>query len=99
MGKNKKIKSLPYGMGTMYETQSGTIEYKKVLTLKNGQRKRKTVHGKTQKECIEKMDQLEKRLNRELPQKEEYKSLIDAMTEWNVSKKPKLKEQSFNRCK
>lgn len=95
MGKN--IKSLPYGMGTMYETQSGTIEYKKVLTLKNGQRKRKTVHGKTQKECIEKMDQLEKRLNRELPQKEEYKSLIDAMTEWNVSKKPKLKEQSFNR--
>ena len=61
MGKNKKIKSLPYGMGTMYETQSGTIEYKKVLTLKNGQRKRKTVHGKTQKECIEKINMDEKK--------------------------------------
>ena len=61
--KKRTISPLPRGMGSMAFTKDGTIEYKRVLTLKNGEKTRRTVHGNTQLECMKKMEELEKELN------------------------------------
>lgn len=58
--KNPTIKPLPRGLGTMTLTKNGTIEYKKIILYPDGSKKRKTVHGTSQKECLNKMNDFEK---------------------------------------
>lgn len=97
--KNPTIKPLPRGLGTMTLTKNGTIEYKKIILYPDGSKKRKTVHGTSQKECLNKMNDFEKNLSKQpqvLPQSKI--TLIDALYHWfEEKKKPILKEQAYRR--
>ena len=97
--KKRTISPLPRGMGSMTFTKDGTIEYKRVLTLKNGEKVRKTVHGDTQMDCIKKMEAVEKELELNENNKPKNKqTLEEAMLEWmELKKKPILKEQAYKR--
>ena len=95
--KKRTISPLPRGMGSMVLTKDGTIEYKRVLTLKNGEKTRRTVHGNTQLECMKKMEELEKELNTNNKPKNQQ-TLTEAMYEWmELKKRPILKEQAYKR--
>lgn len=95
--KKRTITPLPRGMGSITLTNDGTIEYKRVILLKNGEKIRKTVHGDTQMECLKKMEELEKSLNQHNKPKNKQ-TLIEAMYEWmELRKRPILKEQAYNR--
>ena len=95
--KKRTISPLPRGMGSMALTKDGTIEYKRVLKLKNGEKTRKTVHGNTQLECMKKMEELEKELNTNNKPKNKQ-TLVEAMYEWmELKKRPILKEQAYKR--
>lgn len=95
--KKRTISPLPRGMGSMVFTKDGTIEYKRVLTLKNGEKTRRTVHGNTQLECMKKMEELEKELNTNNKPKNKQ-TLVEAMYEWmELKKRPILKEQAYKR--
>jgi len=102
MATSKKIptiKPLPRGLGTMTLTKNDTIEYKKIILYPDGRKRRKTVHGTSQKECLDKMSVFEKNLSKQpqvLPQNKI--TLIDALYHWiEVKKKPILKEQAYHR--
>lgn len=95
--KKRTISPLPRGMGSMALTKDGTIEYKRVLKLKNGEKTRRTVHGNTQLECMKKMEELEKELNTNNKPKNKQ-TLVEAMYEWmELKKRPILKEQAYKR--
>lgn len=93
------IKPLPRGLGTMTLTKNGTIEYKKMVLFPDGSKKRKTVHGKSQKECLDKMSKIEKELiETPYPLPQDKLPLIDALYNWlETTKKPILKEQAYER--
>lgn len=76
----KQSLKLPRGMGTMHYTKNGTIEYKRVLILENGVKDRKTVHGKTVTECFSKMNELQDKLNKNLPLEPEKQTLSVILT-------------------
>lgn len=97
MSKKTIIKPLPYGMGTMSLTKDGTIEYKKMVTLPDSRKVRKTVHGATQRECLDKMKELEENLDKNIVPRNKM-TLIDAMLLWmETTKLPILKKQAYNR--
>lgn len=95
--KSINLRPLPYGMGTMTITIHNNIEYKKMVALPDGRRVRKTVHGKSQKECLDRMKEVEESLVKNyVPQ--DKMPLIDAMLEWlQTTKQPTLKRQAYNR--
>lgn len=89
--------SLPRGLGSMHWTENNTLEYKRVLTLANGTKQRKTVHGETPEDCMKKMDKLKDRLDKALPLSPDKQTLYEALLIWIEKKRPRLKEQAFNR--
>lgn len=95
--KSINLRPLPYGMGTMTITIHNNIEYKKMVALPDGRRVRKTVHGKSQKECLARMKEVEENLGKNyVPQ--DKMILVDAMLSWlELTKRSKLKEQAYNR--
>lgn len=95
--KSINLRPLPYGMGTMTITIHNNIEYKKMVALPDGKRVRKTVHGKSQKECLARMKEVEESLGKNyVPQ--DKMILVDAMLSWlELTKRSKLKEQAYNR--
>ena len=98
MRKNTKVIKLPRGMGSITQRkESNRYEYKKIVMMPNGITERKSVYGKTESECFEKMAALEEQLRREMPIKPNKQLLIDALLIWIEKKRPILKEQSFNR--
>lgn len=92
--KNKKLKNLPRGEGSMYYLNDATLEYKKTIVLRDGRRKRVSVRGASDKECFEKMELKEKKLNESIIP-DNKKTLVEAMNEWhNTFKMNKLKPQA-----
>lgn len=92
--KNKKLKNLPRGEGSMYYLNDATLEYKKTIVLRDGRRKRVSVRGASDKECFEKMELKEKKLNGSIIP-DNKKTLVEAMNEWhNTFKMNKLKPQA-----
>lgn len=93
---DKKLPKLPYGEGSFFY-QKDLIGYRKRIKFKDGSFKTKTVYGKTTKECMEKMREYEKILEKE-QFNNCHKTLIDAMNEWfDTVKQPTLKKQSATR--
>ena len=75
----------------MYYLNDATLEYKKTIVLRNGRRKRVSVRGASDKECFEKMELKEKKLNESIIP-DNKKTLVEAMNEWhNTFKMNKLK--------
>lgn len=92
--KQVKLPKLPYGQGSMSIRADDTIMYRKRI---GNPKKEYTVYGESARECMQKMDELEKSLKEKI--KEPLKlTLLDAMNEWleNI-KKPTLKPQSYIR--
>ena len=92
----KELPKLPYGQGTFFY-HNNSIGYRKRIKFKDGSFKTKTVYGKTTKECMGKMREHEKILEKE-QFNNCHKTLIDAMNEWfDTVKQPTLKKQSATR--
>lgn len=90
------LPKLPYGQGSFFYHTNGKIGYRKTFTSKDGQKIKKTVYGETPKECMEKMKEVEKDINRLF--NASNKLLAEAMREWlDIFKKPTLKQQSYDR--
>lgn len=95
-----KLKQLPRGEGNMSITKAGTIEYKKVIKLEDGSHVRKSVNGRTQRECLDKMKAVEIQLLKEGPKRKYRRILKDELLSWlEKVKKPVLKVQSYQRLK
>ena len=95
-----KLKQLPWGEGNMSITKAGTIEYKKVIKLEDGSHVRKSVNGRTQRECLDKMKAVEIQLLKEGPKRKYRRILKDELLSWlEKVKKPVLKVQSYQRLK
>ena len=63
-------------------TKVGTIEYKKVIKLEDGSHVRKSVNGKTQRECLDKMKAVEIQLLKEGPKRKYRRILKDELLSW-----------------
>lgn len=88
------IPKLPYGQGTMKLRKDGTISYKKRI---GNPKKECYVYGKTPRECMAKMKQLEKEAEQSQSYAEDA-TLEEEITTWLVSvKQPTLKGQSYKR--
>ena len=91
------LPDLPYGEGTMFHYKDDMICYRKTLKLKNGQSVRKTIYGKSPVECIKKMLEAEHELESGA-KKKSNQTLIDGIMSWlNITHKPTIKPQSFQR--
>ena len=92
-----KIPKLPYGEGSISIFNDELLVYKKSIKKSNGEKIRKTVYGKTPKECMQKMRDVENELReKESPRSKEL--LCEELTKWlNTIKKPTLKAQSYKR--
>ncbi len=91
------LPDLPYGEGTMFHYKDDIICYRKTLKLKNGQSVRKTIYGKSPVECIKKMLEAEHELESGA-KKKSNQTLIDGIMSWlNITHKPTIKPQSFQR--
>lgn len=92
-----KIPKLPHGEGSMYPYDDNLIVFRKTIKLNNGKKIRKAVYGKTPKECIAKMREAEKQLEKEY--KPANKTLlIDAILIWlDTTHKQTIKPQSYQR--
>lgn len=68
-----------------------------MVTLPDSRKVRKTVHGNTQKDCLDKMKALEETLAKNHVPKNKM-TLIDAIVIWlQTTKQPILKQQAYNR--
>lgn len=69
-----------------------------MIKFPDGSKIRKTIYGKTPKECMQKMRELEIKLQQEHETPKSKELLCDAMFKWlNTVKKPILKPQSYKR--
>ena len=92
-----KIPKLPYGEGTISIFNDDLLIYKKTIKLKDGSKVRKSVYGKTSKECMNNMRTLENELNKSIVLKEN-EVLCDEMYKWLANiKRQRLKDQSYKR--
>lgn len=60
-----KIPKLPHGEGSMYQYNESLIAYRKCITLPNNNKTKKTVYGKTPSECMKKMREAERELEKQ----------------------------------
>lgn len=92
-----KIPKLPYGQGTISIFNDELLIYKKNIKL-NNRTVRKSVYGKTPRECMMKMQELEDELKKSTTISENKVPLIVSMQQWLINvKKPVLKQQSYTR--
>ena len=97
-----KIPKLPYGEGSISIFNDELLVYKKSIKKSNGEKIRKTVYGKTPKECMTKMRDIENELReKESPRSKEL--LCEELTKWiNTIKKTNIKstklQASFVHC-
>lgn len=83
MEEQKKLSKLPYGEGSWYYISNGKIEYKKCVKLNDGVKKRISVRGNSERECLDKMRKKLKELSTyAIP--DSKKTLTEAMREWSV---------------
>lgn len=92
-----KIPKLPHGEGSMYQYNESLIAYRKCITLPNNNKTKKTVYGKTPSECMKKMREAERELEKQyIPSNKIV--LIDGIYTWlNTVHKPTVKPQSYQR--
>jgi len=91
----KDIPKLPYGQGTMSVRKDGSIVYKKRI---GNPKKECYVYGKTPRECMKKMNELENKIDLNDNLINETIVLSDELEKWlNNIKSKILKEQSYRR--
>lgn len=89
------IPKLPYGQGTMSLRKDGTIKYKKRF---GNPKKEYYVYGKTPRECMRKMNELENSVGNNVSTADNTSLLQEEMERWLINVKAKtLKDQSYKR--
>lgn len=92
-----KIPKLPYGEGSIYIHDDRLLAYKKSLKTPDGKTIRKTVFAPTPAECMKKMREAERKLEKETKSANRT-TLIDAVYKWlETTHKPTIKPQSYQR--
>lgn len=89
------IPKLPYGQGSMSLRPDGTIKYKKRI---GNPKKEYYVYGKTPRECMRKMSELESSIGNNTKPTDNTSLLYEEIERWLINIKAKtLKEQSYRR--
>lgn len=89
------IPKLPYGQGTMSVRKDGSIVYKKRI---GNPKKECYVYGKTPRECMKKMSELEDKISNQNKSINDGIILSEELEQWIVNVKSKtLKDQSYRR--
>lgn len=96
MAKQKSLPKLPHGEGS-FSYRNDRILMRKRIKLADGSIVSKSVYGDTPKECMSKMKELEKELEKDI-QSTDRIVLVDAMNKWLAQvKKNTIKPQSYQR--
>lgn len=91
------IPKLPHGEGSMFQHSDTLIAYRKTITLPNNCKVKKTVYGKSPAECMKKMREAEREIEKTVTPPNKT-LLIDAIYKWlENTHKPTVKPQSYQR--
>ena len=91
------IPKLPHGEGSMFQHSDTLIAYRKNIILPNNCKVKKTVYGKTPAECMKKMREAERELEKTVTPPNKT-LLIDAIYKWlQTTHQPTIKPQSYQR--
>lgn len=98
--KLEELPKLPHGQGSFHYYSNNTkIQYKKNIELSDGTKVYKSVTGLSVKECMKKMNELQKQLQNSVVNNSK-KNLNDALNDWLSSvKRGQLKATSYIRLK